>query len=147
MTDNIRAKFEELHPNKEGMNQGLRESLYAIFKEGWENGKADAENPAESVTERRYGFWTTIIESEAGWGYKPDGYMVGFTIEDLKERQKSFEKGNTESYGLYYERPNQFVPVELTQEAIDALMQAPETNCCLWFDKLSKFVKGDDRAN
>lgn len=45
MTNIIRAKFEELHPYKEGSNKSLYEKLYAIFKEGWENGQATAENP------------------------------------------------------------------------------------------------------
>lgn len=142
MTDPIRAKFDELHPNKEGMNQSLRNSLYAIFKEGWENGQAEVKNPLEGVTERRYGFCIPIIESEAGWGSKFDGYMVGFTIEDLKERQKTFEKGNTSTYGLYYERPNEFTPVELTPDAIDALMKATEQHCTIWYDNSYDFIKG-----
>lgn len=141
MTDVIRAKFEELHPNAPSMNQSLRNSLYAIFKEGWENGAASVKNPPESVTERYYGFCIPVIESEAGWGSKQDGYMVGFTIEGLKERQKDFERGNTGSYGFYYERPNRYTPVELTQEAFDALMKATEKHCTIWYDRASDFVK------
>lgn len=141
MTNTIRAKFEELHPYKEGSNKSLYESLYAIFKEGWENGAAAAKNPSESVTERHFGFCIPVIESEAGWGSKHDGYMVGFTVEDLKERQKDFERGNTGSYGLYYERPNRYTPVELTQEAFDALIEATEKHCTFWFDRASDFVK------
>ena len=95
MTNTIRAKFEELHPYKEGSNKSLYESLYAIFKEGWENGTASVKNPPENVTERYYGFCIPIVEYEAGWGSKPSGYMVGFTIEGLKERQKDFERSNT----------------------------------------------------
>lgn len=144
MTDHIRAKFEQLHPNKQGSNQRLREALYAVFKEGWENGKAHSANPLEGTTERRYGFWITVIEAEAGWGCKADGYMVGFTIEDLKERQKTFESCNSSGYGLYYERPNHFVPVELTPEAIAALLEADEHHCTFWFDKPSQFVKGKE---
>ena len=143
MTDHIRAKFEQLHPNKEGSNQRLREALYAVFKEGWENGQANAANPLEGTRERRYGFCITVIESEAGWGYKPDGYMVGFTIEDLKERQKDFESGNSSDYGLYYARPNAFTPVELTAEAIDALMKATDKHCTIWFDRAEQFAKGE----
>lgn len=143
MTNTIRAKFEELHPYKEGSNKSLYESLYAIFKEGWENGAASAKNPSESVTERHFGFCIPVIESEAGWGSKHDGYMVGFTIEGLKERQKDFERGNTGSYGLYYERPNQYTPVELTEEAFDALMKATEKHCTIWYDRASDFVKGE----
>ena len=144
MTNTIRAKFEELHPYKEGSNKSLYEKLYAIFKDGWENGTASVKNPSESVTERYYGFCIPVIEYEAGWGSKQDGYMVGFTIEDLKERQKDFERGNTGSYGLYYERPNQYTPVELTQEAFDALMKATEKHCTFWFDHASDFVKGEE---
>lgn len=144
MTDVIRAKFEELHPNAPSMNQSLRQALYAIFKEGWENGAASAKNPAESDTERHFGFCIPVIESEAGWGSKQDGYMVGLTVEDLKERQKDFERGNTGSYGLYYERPNQYTPVELTEEAFDALMKATEKHCTLWYDCASDFVKGEE---
>lgn len=144
MTNTIRAKFEELHPYKEGSNKSLYESLYAIFKEGWENGAASDKNPAESDTVRFYGFCIPVIESEAGWGSKQDGYMVGFTVEDLKERQKDFERGNTGSYGLYYERPNRYTPVELTQEAFDALMKATEKHCTLWYDCASDFVKGEE---
>lgn len=143
MTDNIRTKFEALHPYKEGSNKSLYESLYAIFKEGWENGQASSANPLEGVTERRYGFCIPVIEAEAGWGCKCDGYMVGFTIEDLKERQKDFEDGNSSSYGLYYERPNEFTPVELTPEAIDALMKATDKHCTIWYDKPSDFMKGE----
>lgn len=142
MTDVIRAKFEELHPNAPSMNQSLRNSLYAIFKEGWENGAASVKNPPEGVTERRYGFYINVIESEAGWGCKQDGYMVGFTIEDLKERQKHFEEGNSNAYGLYYARPNEFTPVELTAEAIDALMNATDKHCTIWFDRAEQFMKG-----
>lgn len=144
MTDPMRAKFDELHPNKEGMNQSLRNSLYAIFKEGWENGEASSQNPPGGVTERRYGFYIPIIEVEADWGSKYDGYMVGFTIENLKERQKHFESGNSDSYGFYYKRPNEFTPVELTPEAIDALMKATDKNCTIWFDDAEKFAKGED---
>lgn len=143
MTNTIRAKFEELHPYKEGSNKSLYESLYAIFKEGWDNGVASAKNPSESVTERHFGFCIPVIESEAGWGSKHDGYMVGLTVEGLKERQKDFERGNTESYGFYYERPNQYTPVELTQEAFDALMKSTEKHCTFWFDRASDFVKGE----
>ena len=144
MTDIIRAKFEELHPNKEGSNQSLRNSLYAIFKEGWENGQIASQNSPTLVSERHYGFCIPIIESEAGWGSKHDGYMVGLTVEALKERQKDFEKGNTGSYGLYYERPNQYTHVELTQDAFDALMNATEKHCTIWYDRASDFVKGED---
>lgn len=143
MTDRIRAKFEELHPYKDGSNKSLYESLYAIFKGGWENGQASSANPIEGVTERRYGFCITVIEAEAGWGCKPDGYMVGFTIEDLKARQKSFEHNNSSDYGLYYERPNEFTPVELTAEAIDALMKATDKHCTIWFDRAEQFAKGE----
>ena len=141
MTNTIRAKFEELHPYKEGSNKSLYESLYAIFKEGWENGVASVKNPPESVTERYYGFCIPVIESEAGWGSKQDGYMVGLTVEGLKERQKDFERGNTVAYGFYYERPNQYTPVELTEEAFDALMKATEKHCTIWYDRASDFVK------
>lgn len=141
MTNTIRAKFEELHPYKEGSNRSLYDSLYAIFKEGWDNGVASAKNPSESVTDRHFGFCIPVIESEAGWGSKQDGYMVGFTIEGLKERQKDFERGNTGSYGFYYERPNRYTPVELTQEAFDALIEATEKHCTFWFDRASDFVK------
>lgn len=144
MTDIIRAKFEELHPNKEGSNQRLRNALYEVFKQGWENGQAAAGNPPEGVTERFYGFCIPVIESEVGWGSKQDGYMVGLTIEGLKERQKDFERGNTVSYGFYYERPNRYTPVELTQEAFYALMNATEKHCTLWYDCASDFVKGEE---
>lgn len=144
MTDIIRAKFEELHPYKKGSNKSLYESLYAIFKEGWENGKASPENPFNGVTERRYGFCIPVIESEAGWGIKHDGYMVGFTIEDLKERQKTFEKNNSRDYGVYYERPNEFTQVELTQEAVNLLLKATDKNCTIWFDDAEEFAKGDN---
>ncbi len=143
MTDIIRAKFDELHPNKEGSNQSLRNSLYAIFKEGWENGSASSKSSSESVTERRYGFCIPVIEAEQGWGCKHDGYMVGFTIEDLKARQVLFEKGNDSSYGCYYERPNEFTPVELTPEAINALMETIDRHCTIWFDRTEQFVKGE----
>lgn len=106
------------------------------------NGAASVKNPPESVTERYYGFCIPIIECEAGWSSKQDGYMVGFTIEGLKERQKDFERGNTHSYGLYYERPNEFTPVELTAEAIDALMNATDKHCTIWFDRAEQFIKG-----
>lgn len=141
MTDVIRAKFEELHPYKEGSNKSLYEKLYAIFKDGWENGAASAKNPAESDTVRFYGFCIPVIESEAGWGSKQDGYMVGLTVEGLKERQKDFERAYT---GLYYERPNQYTPVELTQEAFDALIEATEKHYTFWFDRASDFVKGEE---
>lgn len=143
MTDTIRAKFEELHPYKAGSNKSLYESLYAIFKEGWENGKASSENVLQGVTGRRYGFYIPVIEAEAGWGRKHDGYMVGFTIEDLKKRQKHFEEGNSNAYGLYYARPNEFTPVELTAEAIDALMKNTDKYCTIWFDRVEQFMKGE----
>lgn len=142
MTDIIRSKFEQLHPYKEGSNKSLYESLYTIFKEGWENGQAAAGNPLDGVTERRYGFCIPVIEAEAGWGIKHDGYMVGFTIEDLRARQVTFEKGNDSSYGCYYERPNEFTPVELTPEAIAALMEATDRHCTIWFDSAEQFIKG-----
>lgn len=141
MTDIIRAKFESLHPNKEGTNQRLREALYNVFKEGWENGQASSANPLEGVTERRYGFCIPVVEWEGGWGVKHDGYMVGFSIEDLKERQEEFENTNSNSYGVYYERPNQFTPIELTEEAIDALMKATDKHCTIWFDNPIQFLK------
>lgn len=143
MTDTIREKFEELHPNKEGMNQRLREALYEVFKEGWENGKASSENVSESVTERRYGFCIPVIEFERGWGTKQDGYMVGFTIEDLKERQESFENFNSGDYRLYYARPNEFTPVELTPGAVDALMKNTDKYRTIWFDYPEQFAKGE----
>lgn len=142
MSDMIRAKFEQLHPYKEGSNKSLYESLYAIFKEGWENGKAESENPLNGVTERRYGFCIPVVEYERGWGAKHDGYMVGFTIEDLKARQESFENSNSGDYGLYYARPNEFTPVELTMEAIEALMIATDRHCTIWFDSAEQFIKG-----
>lgn len=143
MSDIIRAKFEQLHPYKEGSNKSLYESLYAIFKEGWENGKVSSENAPESDTERRYGFCIPIVEYERGWGAKHDGYMVGFTIEDLKARQETFERTNSGDYGLYYARPNEFTPVELTEEAIAALMEATDRYCTIWFDYVEQFAKGE----
>lgn len=143
MTDIIRAKFEELHPYKEGSNKSLYESLYAIFKEGWENGKALSENVLEGVMKRRYGFCIPIMEYESGWGAKHDGYTVGFTIEDLKACQENFERSNDSSYGCYQARPNEFTPVELTPEAIAALMKATDRYCTIWFDSADQFAKGE----
>jgi hypothetical protein len=69
--------------------------------------------------------------------------MVGFTIEDLKARQETFERTNSDDYGLYYARPNEFTPVELTEEAIAALMEATDRHCTIWFDYAEQFAKGE----
>lgn len=88
------------------------------------------------------GYMIDIIESEAGWGIKNDGYMVGVSKEALDKRKIEFEKRNTANYGLYYERSGQgYEQVFLTEEAAKAL-EALETGT-IWFDRRSQFVKGD----
>ena len=139
MTDPIRAKFDELHPNKEGSNQSLRNSLYAIFKEGWENGKAYA----EIVSQPRLGYYILTVDCD-DWGCKVDGYMVGFTIEDLKQRKVSYESRNNNYGGQYYERPNDYTPVELTPEAVEKLEAAVDSFHCVWFyNSIDEFKKGE----
>lgn len=87
------------------------------------------------------GYAVVIIESEAGWGTKPDGYMVGLSKEALDARKITFEDGNTGSYGLYYERMGRgYEEVDLTEEAVKALEES-ETGT-IWFDRRSQFVKG-----
>nr|DAY73738.1 MAG TPA: hypothetical protein [Caudoviricetes sp.] len=138
MTDNIREKFEELHPYRAGSNKILYESLYAIFKEGWENGKACA----EIVSQPRLGYYIYTIDCD-DWGCKIDGFMVGFTIEDLKKRQVNYEAHNNNYGGQYYKRPNEFIPVELTPEAVKKLEEEVDTFNCVWFDREEQFMKGE----
>lgn len=139
MTNPIRAKFEELHPYKEGSNKSLYESLYAIFKEGWENGKAHA----EIVSQPRLGYYILTVDCD-DWGCKVDGYMVGFTIEDLKQRKVSYESRNNNYGGQYYERPNDYTPVKLTPEAVEKLEAAVDSFHCVWFyNSIDEFKKGE----
>lgn len=87
------------------------------------------------------GYAVVVIESEAGWGAKPDGYMVGLSKEALDARKIEFEKRNSADYGLYYERMGRgYEEVDLTEEAVTAL-EASETGT-IWFDRRSQFVKG-----
>ncbi len=87
------------------------------------------------------GFAVVVIEAEAGWGTKPDGYMVGLSKEALDARKVSFEERNSREYGLYYERSGSgYEEVNLSEEAVVKL-EASETGT-VWFNNRSEFVKG-----
>lgn len=78
-------------------------------------------------------------------GSKHDGYMVGFTIEDLEERRKVFEAANTEKYGYYYERPVRYIPVVLSPKAVETMSatEKERTRHCVWFDDIDDFRFGE----
>ncbi len=87
------------------------------------------------------GYYIAIIESEAGWGAKVDGYLVGVSKEALDARKSVFEKGNTPNYGLYYERTSRgYQQVDLTEEAVKALEDS-DTGC-VYFSGTKQFIKG-----
>jgi len=88
------------------------------------------------------GYMTVIIESEAGWGTKPDGYMVGVSKEALDKRKVQFEERNTREYGLYYDRMSfDYDTVELSDSAVKALEESDTGT--VWFNSTSQFVKGE----
>lgn len=142
MSDKMRQKFDELFTNYGDGTETMREALYEVFCKGWKAGEGQALTSSQVASTPRIGYMITVIESEAGWGCKSDGYMVGFTVEDLEKRKIDFEKANSNTYGLYYERPNHYTPVELTEEAVQALLSATARHNTLWFDTLSQFKKG-----
>lgn len=45
-----------------------------------------------------------IIESEAGWGAKPDGYLYATSRDLFEERKKIIQNGNNNKYGLYVQK-------------------------------------------
>lgn len=86
------------------------------------------------------GYAVMIFESEAGWGTKPDGYMVGVSKEALDQNKIEFEAGNTSNYGLYYERTARgYEEVSLTEEAVKALETSRKG--IIWFKNRSQFEK------
>lgn len=88
------------------------------------------------------GYCVAIMEYEAGWGTKVDGYMVGVSKEALDERKYVFEKGNTANYGLYYDRTSRgYQQVDLTEEAVKALEDS-DTGC-VYFSGTKQFIKGE----
>ncbi len=83
------------------------------------------------------GYSIPIIEAEAGWGTKYDGYMVGVSTQALKDWQAEFEKRNSREYGLYYEKGVEFKMVTLTNSAVKILEQS--SNGCYWFNNVEDF--------
>lgn len=142
MTQQIQDKFNELYPASESGTHNVRKSLYNVFKAGWEACLQAQEEPASGT---RNGFYIPIVESEEGWGSKHDGYMVGFTIEDLEERRKVFEAANTEKYGYYYERPVRYIPIVLSPKAVETMSatEKERTRHCVWFDDIDDFRFGE----
>ena len=145
MTDKIRAAFGASYSEGTFGSEAMQEAMYEVFAKGFTAGEAKPSVPAVNVPAPRMGFAITVIESEAGWGSKRDGYMVGFTIDDLEKRKVTFETNNSADYGLYYERPNDYVPVILSEEAVEKMLACdhPDRYNCIWFDNLSEFQKGD----
>lgn len=65
----------------------------------------------------------TIMEAEAGWGVKPDGYMIAVSDEALDERVKELQSKNTPDYGWYEQRPQMRFHVAIKPEKIQELTE------------------------
>lgn len=64
------------------------------------------------------GFVASLTEFEAGWGQRPDGYILADSLEDGKKTQKEIE-----SQGSYecFVRAGEFQQVFLTEDGVKLL--------------------------
>lgn len=132
----VKQKFEELFPMYKADADAFGKALLEVFEKGYAAGAAAQRAIPSGLQE---GLYIGIIEAEAGWGTKHDGYMVGLTLADMDARRKEFESGNTSSYGLYFEKGVSYTPVKLKESAIALILEKGNP---VWFDNLSDFMEG-----
>lgn len=75
-----------------------------------------------------------IMEAEAGWGVKPDGYMIAISDKALDERIKDLESKNSREYGFYEQRPQSRFNVAVNPEIIQEL----ESKKTMWVNNIEQ---------
>lgn len=81
-----------------------------------------------------------VDEYEAGWGGRPDGYLVALNLEALANKRDDILKHNSASYGSIIHGVMSAQQKFMTPEAA-AEIKLSDANPAVWVDK-PQFFKG-----
>ena len=89
------------------------------------------------MTKEYVGYTISIMESEAGWGQKPDGHIIAISAEALEAKVKEVEDAG--DYNIYWRTVGVSGLVILSEEGYQELNA--DDKGAFWVNSLKDFVK------
>jgi len=74
----------------------------------------------------------TWIESEAGWGKRPDGYTIHFSEEDYKSYIEEYNSDLPEETPAEYSRPEGLLRAVMISDKLFERVLSSDNGICIW---------------